>query len=102
MFAIFYEKLYKEVGHTDETVMTYCYDRYPEIFSIYWGDYYSIFTNYHHVTNDYNTIKRCFINEAKNKNRNDLAVKAIENILESIQLNKLKLSDDEINSILSV
>jgi hypothetical protein len=83
MFAIFYEKLYKMVGHTDETVMTYCYDRYPEIFDIYYGDYYSIFSNYKKPTQDIHTIVNCFIKNAANNNRLDLAKTAARKILDS-------------------
>jgi len=82
MFSVFHEHLYNNVGHSDETVLTYCYDKFPEIFNIYYGDYYSIFTNYHKPIEDRDTIKRLFINEAINKGRQDLADDAIKKLLE--------------------
>lgn len=73
MFSIFNEMLVNGVGHTDETAMVYAYDRMPEIFNIYYGDYYSIFTNYHTITEDHGSIKRFFIDECNRKGRSDLA-----------------------------
>lgn len=81
MFSIFYEKLYVGVGHTDETVMTYCYDRYPEIFDIYCGDYGSVFINYHTLTQNIDIIIGCFIMNAINNNRMDLAKDISQKIL---------------------
>ena len=83
MFSIFYEKLFKGVGHTDETVMTYCYDRYPEIFNLYWGDYTSIFVNYHHPTQDIHIIVNCFIKNAMLNHKTDLGISAAKQVLES-------------------
>jgi hypothetical protein len=85
MFSILYEKLYKEVGHTDETVMTYCYDRYPEIFNIYGGDYGSVFINYHNPTQDLHIIYSCFILNAIKYNNLDIAKKIANQILNSNQ-----------------
>jgi len=73
MFSIFNEMLVNGVGHTDETVMVYCYDRHPELFNIYYGDYYSIFTNYHKPIEDHYSIKNYFIEECVRKGRSDLA-----------------------------
>jgi len=72
MFSIFYEHLYNEVGHTDETVLTYCYNKYPDMFTIYGGDYYSVFVNYHKPTQDINVIVNCFIKNAIEDNKIDL------------------------------
>ena len=44
--SIFYELLSKGKGHAEEQVMTYFYDRYPQHCTIYYGDYYSILSNY--------------------------------------------------------
>jgi len=84
MFSIFNEMLYRGYGHSDETLMTYCYDRFPELFTIYYGDYYSILTNYHEPQEDLNSIKQFFIYEALNKNRPDLANHAICAIIDSL------------------
>lgn len=83
MFSILYEKLYKEVGHTDETVMAYCYDRYPEIFNIYGGDYGSVFINYHHPTQDIHIIVNCFIKNALSYGQYDIAKNMAIQVLES-------------------
>lgn len=83
MFSIFYEKLYNYVGHSDETVMTFCYDRYPEIFNLYNGDYYSVLTNYHKPTEYLHAILNYFINNALKHGRRDLAINSAKKILES-------------------
>jgi hypothetical protein len=83
MFSIFYEHLYHETGHTEETVMTYCYDRYPEIFNIYGGDYGSVFVNYHNPTQDINTIVSCFIQNAVANNNISIAAKMSKQIIDS-------------------
>jgi hypothetical protein len=80
MFSIFHEMLLNGVGHTDETAMVYCYDKNPELFNIYYGDYYSIFTNYHEITEDQQSIYMYFINECIVKNRIDLAKIAHEKL----------------------
>lgn len=83
MFSIFYEQLYHETGHSDETVMTYCYDRYPEIFNVYGGDYGSVFVNYHNPTQDINTIVSYFIKNAVANNNISIASKISKQIIES-------------------
>jgi hypothetical protein len=83
MFSILYEKLYREVGHTDETVMTYCYDRYPEIFNIYGGDYGSVFVNYHKPTQDIHIIIHAFIANALKSKELDIAKNMARQVLES-------------------
>ena len=80
MFSIFNEMLVNEVGHTDETVMVYAYNRMPELFNIYYGDYYSIFTNYHQPIDDHQSIKTFFIDECNRKGRHDLANDALAKI----------------------
>ena len=83
MFSIFFEKLTRGVGHTDETVLTFCYDRYPEIFNIYYGDYYSIFSNYLEPVDDIDSVINFFIWSALNCGRNDLAKGAATKILDA-------------------
>jgi hypothetical protein len=73
---VFYDMLFHGYGHTDETVMTYAYDKDPSIFNIYNGDYYSIFSNYHTPVGDHNTIFSCFISEAIKKNNQEVAKKS--------------------------
>ena len=73
MMEIFHMQLCERTGHSDEQTMTLCYDRYPELFTIYNGDYYSILTNYHDTTTDLSAIKYHFIYNTMNANRYDLA-----------------------------
>ena len=77
MFHIFYEKLFRGVGHTDETVMVYAYDRKPELFTLFYGDYGSIFMNYREIREDVATIVYCFVQQAQVKGRMDLAKQAV-------------------------
>lgn len=83
MFSILYEQLFNEVGHTDETVMAYCYDRYPEIFNIYGGDYGSVFVNYHKPKQDIHIILQCFIKNALKNNNTKLAENMAKQVLDS-------------------
>jgi hypothetical protein len=83
MFQIFYEKLFRGVGHTDETVMVYAYDRKPELFTLFYGDYGSIFVNYREIREDIATIVCCFIQQAQSKGRLDLAKQAVRALKQS-------------------
>jgi hypothetical protein len=85
MFSIFYEMLLKGVGHNDEQVMTYCYDRYPELFTIYCGDYYSILTNYFATHEDLHTVRWFFIEKALRARRHDLAADAAKGVLRATE-----------------
>lgn len=80
MFSVFYDMLTQGYGHTDETCMVYCYDRYPDLFTLRFGDYYSVITNYHNTTEDIDAIKNYFIGPAIQCNRRDLAEIAINAI----------------------
>jgi len=102
MFSIFYEMLYNQVGHSDETVMTYCFDKYPELFHIYYGDYYSLFTNYHEPKEDYNSIKYYFINESINKDRRDLAKIVAEKVLLCHQNKTIALDNDNLTFLQNI
>lgn len=98
MFTIFNEMLYKGYGHTDETAMIYCFDRYPEIFYIYYGDYKSIFTNYHEPIEDLPIMTNSFVTQAIYKGRSDLAKDAMIKIV--AVLNKKALLNEFEKSIL--
>ena len=102
MWAIFYEKLSKGIGHTDETVFTYCYDRHPELFSIYYGDYYSTASNYHNVINNYYSVKNHFIMNAISTGRLDLAKEAAKNVKDSLTKGLLVIPVEESKYIDSV
>jgi general stress protein CsbA len=105
MWAIFYEQLSRGIGHTEETILTYCYDRNPDMFNLYYGDYYSTAANYHHIRKDYYSVKNHFIINALRANRKDLVLSALENIKESINGGFLELDSNEllfINSLNSL
>lgn len=78
--SIFYEMISKGVGHSDEQVLTYLYDRFPDMFSLYYGDYYSLISNYKYIVRDQDTIKKFFIDRAIQDNRNDL-IKDVTRVL---------------------
>jgi hypothetical protein len=94
--SIYYEMLHRGVGHSEEAVITYCYTRYPHLFTLTYADYYSLFTNYLFVTQDYGCIQRFFIDVAKQKGRADLAHECAQTILASIAAGKLTLSSRDI------
>jgi len=83
MFSIFYEQLFRGVGHSEEAVMAFCYDRYPELFNIYQGDYYSVFTNYQKPVEDLDSIINHFIRNALHCQRWDIARDVASKILEA-------------------
>lgn len=97
--GVFYEKLAKGIGHTDETVFTYCYDRYPALFTLYYGDYASTLTNYHHVRTQYASVKVYFIQNTINTNRYDLAIEAAKNVYSSLLKNDIILPVTEVRLI---
>ena len=102
MWSIFYEMIALGIGHTDEQVFTYCYDRHPEIFTIYYGDYYSVIKNYHHVTQDWHTVKWCFIQQALNAGRDDLAKDAAKSIMEGYEKKDSDFPESEVEYMLSI
>jgi len=95
--SIFYEMLFHGVGHAEEQIINYFYDRYPDLCNIYYGDYYSILTNYHHPVQDYSTIKHYFIEEALKKGRADLARTCAYSILMCVNKGLLNLDRREVN-----
>jgi hypothetical protein len=74
--SIFHELVLHGLGHHEEQIMAYFYHRYPELCTIYYGDYYSIVTNYHGAKDDFPSIRNFFINQARAKGRPDLAAVA--------------------------
>lgn len=77
MMSVLYEQIAQGVGHNEEQAMIYVYDKYPEWFSLYFGDYQSTLTNYHRIVGDNHIVELCFIREAQNDGRADLANQAI-------------------------
>jgi len=76
--------------------MAYFYHRYPELCTLYYGDYYSILSNYHVVRDDYASIKHYFINETLVKGRRDLTSSAANAVLRSVKNGTISLPDSEI------
>ena len=77
---VMFEQLQCGVGHADEQLLIYIYDRYPEWFTLYYSDYRSCLTNYHQSVHDHWTIRTYFIMNAVADGRMDLAT-AAENSL---------------------
>ena len=98
--SIFYEILSHKMGHADEQVLTYFYQKYPELCTIYNGDYYSILQNYHYVREDYNCIKYNFILEAMRKGRSDIAHTAALKVLDSVKVGAITLCEEEMKWLL--
>lgn len=98
MMELFHMQLCKRTGHSDEQTMTLCYDKYPALFTIYNGDYYSILTNYHETTTDLSSIKYNFIYTTMNSKEYDLAKEAIMRVLDSLNSREhSSLSHDELD-----
>jgi hypothetical protein len=94
--SIFYEMLSKGIGHTDEVVLTYLYSRFPDMFHLYYGDYYSTVSNYTDVVMNYSEIKRFFIGPTLASGRHDLAKTCATAILQSVSKGVLSLPQGEI------
>jgi hypothetical protein len=80
MMSVQYEQICEGVGHNEEQMMIYVYDRHPEWFSLYYGDYYSCVTNYHKSVADLDCIHYNFIRNARAADRNDLADEALRSM----------------------
>jgi len=80
MMSIVYEQISQGVGHNEEQAIVYVYDRNPNWFSLYFGDYQSSLTNYHKCTEDLHIVKHCFIENARMGGRFDLIREAEEQI----------------------
>ena len=97
MLSIFYEQIVKGVAHSEETVLTCCYDRYPELFTLSYGDYNSVCTNYHRPVESFGTIKHFFIQNTLRAGRKDLATQAALAVLDCVETGDLVLGADEEN-----
>ena len=96
MWAIFYEMLSKGLGHCDEQVFTYCYDRHPELFTLYFGDYFSTLSNYHSPVRDIPSIMHYFIRSAMSAQRADLARDAAKAIYDLLIRDRISLPKNDI------
>jgi hypothetical protein len=95
--SIFHEMLYRGCGHTEETVLTYSYDRHPELFTLTYGDYYSLLTNYKGPVADFHSIRYFFIDQALRAGRRDLALTAAKTVLDSVTSRQMILPEAEIS-----
>jgi hypothetical protein len=94
--SLFYEGLSLGVGHADEQIMTYLFDRYPDMFTIHYGDYKSTFQNYHMIHDDYHAVRWFFIEQAYKNGKHELAKYAADNVLESIEKGTLQIPHEHI------
>lgn len=76
--SVLYEQIAGGVGHNEEQAMVYVVDRHPEWFSLYFGDYQSTLTNYHHAAEDHWIIESCFRRLAEAAGRADLVQQVVE------------------------
>ncbi len=95
MMSIFHEQLMKGVAHSEETVLTCCYDKYPQLFTLSFGDYSSVCMNYHRPVGSYHVVKHHFIQNAERAGRNDLATQAALAVLDCVKTGDLALGEDE-------
>lgn len=93
--ALFYEMLARGVGHNDEQIFMYLFERYPEMFTLIYGDYYSVISNYNYIVRDYWSIRWHFIQNALNAGRKDLAANAAKSILDSQDKGTINIGDVE-------
>jgi hypothetical protein len=73
VMSVLCDQISQGVGHAEEQVFVYCYDRHPEWFSPYPGDYYSLATNYHRVVEDTECVQTHFVGAALAAGRPDIA-----------------------------
>jgi hypothetical protein len=80
MMSLCYEQVARGVAHNEEQAMIYVYDRNPEWFTLYFGDYQSTLTNYHKAVEDRHIVEQCFIGPAEADGRSDLVQLARERL----------------------
>jgi len=97
--SVFHEQLLRGIGHGEEQVLTSFYDRWPELCTLYYGDYYSILTNYHAPVEDYPSVRRFFINEAVAKGRTALAADCARSVLDAVGKGWLTLESHEVEQL---
>lgn len=96
MLSIFHEQIVKGVAHSEETVLTCCYDRYPELFILSYGDYNSVCTNYHKPLESIGTIQHFFISNTLRAGRKDLATQAALAILDCVETGEVVLGEEDV------
>ncbi len=99
--SIFYEMLSRGVGHNEEAILVYLYDRFPEMFHLYYGDYYSAICNYKYVCRDYESIKRYYISNCLRNGKLAHVKDCARVILESVERGHLSLPTSELELLRS-
>lgn len=99
--SIFHELLFHKLGHHEEQIFTYFYDRYPYLCKVYYGDYYSCIQNYHCIVADFDSIHTFFIKNVMLDNRKDLLYDAVNSVLYSIREGFLTISQENIKILQS-
>ena len=56
IMSLLYKHVAIGVGHADEQLITYLWREQPDLFSLYYGDYQSILTNYHETVTDHISV----------------------------------------------
>jgi hypothetical protein len=102
MMSVFYEQLVKGVAHSEETVLTCCYDRTPDLFTLSYGDYNSVCTNYHRPIESYGTIKHFFIQNAIRAGRHDLATQAALAVLDCVETKDIAIGEEDVRWLRSI
>lgn len=81
-FGVFRRQVMKEgVGHSDSQCFVYVYDSNPEVFNLFFGDYYSLVENYHRSVEDHDSIRRHFVEKAQADNKIDVVAVAQNSML---------------------
>lgn len=80
-FSILYDHIGKGFGHADEQIVTYLFDKQPELFRIYYGDYSSVLLNYHKSVTDHRYVIEYFAKNAKLAGREYLSLMALDSIV---------------------
>jgi hypothetical protein len=94
--SVYYEMLSIGLGHAEEQILAYLFDRFPDMFHLYYGDYYSCASNYRFVVRDYSAIKRFYLSNTLAAGRKDLAKLCAQNVLASVSNRTLGLPAEEI------
>ena len=96
VMSIFYDMIFHKMIHTEEQALSYLHFRHPELFNIYYGDYYSIAMNYHSIRDNFWTIKYYVIEEALRKGDRPAASAAAKAVLDSIERGTITVTPDEL------
>lgn len=99
---VFYEQLEKNIWHADEQILMYVFNRHPELFNVYYGDYRSLLTNYHDIRLDWHHIRWFFINEAVKVNDYKSAKIVLDKLLYSVNSGRVTDISDSDKEALNV